>query len=174
MVEDYRKFLNTIKDLKPYFIEFKEDGSMKIPKYLDNCIVGRDKCCLVIVITYNECTFLANNGIWKAWTQIEDTFLWLKKKSQNIMAFGFLLLFGWLNLFSLLEEKKKEVIDKTGLIVIKAVELFEYKKFNESYWNGLKFYKQVVNKLLPIAEVLYLGYLLLFFLNNATGYFVFA
>lgn len=174
MGEDYRKFLSTIKDLKPYFIEFKEDGSMKIPEYLDDCTVGRDKRCLVIVITHNECTFLANNGSWKAWTQIRDIFLWPKKKSQDIMAFRFLVLFGWLNFFSLSKEKKKEVIDKTGLIVIKAVELFEYKKSNESYWDWLKFYKQVVNKVLFIAEVLYPDYLLLFFLNNVTSYFVFA
>ena len=74
------------------------------------------------------------------------------------MASDFLLPFGQLNLFSLSEEKKKKVIDKTGLTVTEAVELFEYGKSNEGYWDGPKLHKQVVNKALPIAEALYPGY----------------
>ena len=90
------------------------------------------------------------------------------------MVSDFLFLFGQLNLSSLLEEKKKEVIDKTGLSVIKAVELFEYKKKKEGYWDRSKLHKQVINKTLLIAEVLYPSYSLLFLFDNATSHFVYA
>ena len=65
MVKDCKKILNTIKDLEPYFVEFKEDGSMKTKEYLDDYVVRGDKRCPVIVITHNEYTFSANDGIWK-------------------------------------------------------------------------------------------------------------
>ena len=74
VVEDRKKFLSTMKDLEPYLVKFEEDGSMKTKEYPDNCAVGGDKCRLVIVITHNECTFSANDGIRKAWTRIGDTF----------------------------------------------------------------------------------------------------
>ena len=90
------------------------------------------------------------------------------------MASDFLLPFGRLNLSSLSEEKKKKVIDKTGLTVTEAVELFGYGKSNEGYWDGPKLHKQVVNKALPIAEALYPGYLLLFLFDTVISHFVFA
>ena len=89
------------------------------------------------------------------------------------MVSDFLLPFGRLNLSSLLEGEKKEVIDKTRLSVTKAVELFKYEKTNEGYWDGSKLHKQVVNKALPIAEALYPGYSLLFLFDNATSHSVY-
>ena len=73
--KDRKKFLSTMKDLEPYLVEFEKDGSMKTKEYPNDCAVGGDKRRLVIVITHDECTFLANDGIWKAWPQIGDTFL---------------------------------------------------------------------------------------------------
>lgn len=66
MVENCKKFLSIIKNLKLYLVEFKEDGSMKIKNYPDDCIVREDKPYLIIVTTYKKCTFFANNKIWKA------------------------------------------------------------------------------------------------------------
>lgn len=54
-----------MKDLEPYLVEFKEDGSMKTKEYLDDYVVRGDKRRSVIVITHNEYTFSANDGIWK-------------------------------------------------------------------------------------------------------------
>lgn len=90
------------------------------------------------------------------------------------MVSDFLLPFERLNLLSLSEGKRKEVIDKTGLSVTEAVELFKYEKTNEGYWDGSKLHKQVVNKALPITEVLYPGYSLLFLFDNATSHSVYA
>ena len=47
------------------------------------------------------------------------------------MVSDFFLPFGRLNLSSLLEEKKKKMMDKTRLLVTEAVELFEYGKTNK-------------------------------------------
>lgn len=74
----------------------------------------------------------------------------------------------------MLKEKKKEIINKTELIVRKVVKLFEYIKTSKGYWNRPKFYKQEFNKALPIAEALYPDYLLLFLFDNTTSYSVFA
>lgn len=86
----------------------------------------------------------------------------------------FLLLFRYLNLFSLPEDKKKEVIEKIKITITKAILLFEYKKANKRYWDRSKLYYQVVNKVLPIAEVFYLGFSLLFLFDNTTSYLVYA
>lgn len=63
MVEDCKKLLNTIKNLKPYLVEFEENRSIKIKKYLDDCIIEGDKCYLVIVTTYDKCKFSTNDRV---------------------------------------------------------------------------------------------------------------
>ena len=65
-------------------------------------------------------------------------------------------------------------MEKTGFTFRQAVELFEYEKNNEGYWDGPKLHKQVVTKALPIVEVLYPGYSLLFLFDKATSHFVYA
>lgn len=54
-----------------------------------------------------------------------------------------------------------------------AVEIFEYGKNNDDYWDGAKLYQQIVNKALPIAKALYLSYSLLFLFDNATSHSVY-
>lgn len=39
VVEDCANFLKVIKDLKPYMVEFDQDGTMKLKIYLNDCIV---------------------------------------------------------------------------------------------------------------------------------------
>ena len=158
MVDDRKRFLNKMEELKPYLVEFNEDGAMKDKMYPPDCAVRGENCRLVIIITHDECTFSANDGIRKAWTKVEDPFLGSKGWRQGIMVSKFLLPFGCLNLFSLFEKKQQEVIEKTGLTFKEAVELFEHGKNNERYGNGPKLHKQVVTKALPIAKALYPGY----------------
>ena len=90
------------------------------------------------------------------------------------MTSDFLLLFGRLNLASLSSEKRKDVVEKCGLLEMEAVKVFEYRKNNDGYWDGAKLHKQVVSKALPIAEALYPGYSLLFLFDNATSHSVYA
>ena len=63
MVKNYDKFLNTMKNLKLYLIEFEEDRSIKTKNYSDDYIVEGNIHCFVIVITYNKYTFSTNNEI---------------------------------------------------------------------------------------------------------------
>ena len=89
------------------------------------------------------------------------------------MVFEFILPYGWLNLASLTSEER-ETIQGTGLLEEETVEIFEYGKNNDGYWDGAKLYQQVVNKALPIAEAFYPGYSLFFLFDNATSHSVYA
>ena len=140
VVEDRIHFLKKMEELKPYMVEFNENGTMKPKVYPSDCAVEGKNRRPVIVITHDECTFSANNGVRKAWTREGDTFLRPKRRGQSIMVSEFLLPFGRLNLSSLSSEKRQEVLEKTGLTHTEAVEIFEYRKNNDGYWDGAKLY----------------------------------
>lgn len=55
-----------IKDLKPYMVEFKEGSKIKLKIYLLDCVIAGNNWQPIIVITYNEYTFSANNSIKRA------------------------------------------------------------------------------------------------------------
>lgn len=174
VVEDRNLFLTQMEELKLYIVEFDDDGAMKAKEYPVDCIVGVDECQPIIVITRDECTFSANDGVRKAWSREGDTFLRPKGRGQGIMTSDFWLPFGRFNLASLSSQKRKEVVEKRGLLETEAVEMCEYRKNNDEYWDEAKLYKQVVNKALPIAEALYPRYSPLFLFDNATSHSVYA
>ena len=103
-----------------------------------------------------------------------ESWLQPKGRGQGIMASEFLLSSDRLNLSLLFQEKRDEIITKTGLTVTAAVELFEYGKNHEGYWDGVKLHEQVISKALPVAEAFYPGYALLFLFDNATSHSVYA
>lgn len=149
VVEDRERFLKKMEELRPYLVEFDENGAMKDKTYPLDCVVGGEDCRPVIVITHDECTFFANDGIRKAWTRIGDTFLRPKGRGQGIMVSEFLLPFGRLNLFSFSEERQKKVMEKTGLTFKEAVELFEYGKNSlsmEKIMKGIRMGLNFTNK----------------------------
>ena len=90
------------------------------------------------------------------------------------MASEFFLPYGRLNLFSLSPEKREEIKEETGLVKTEALEIFEYRKNNDGYWDGAKLHNQVVNKALPITQALYPGYSLLFLFDNVTSHSVYS
>lgn len=55
-----------MEKLKSYIIELKKNGVIKSKVYLADYIVRRNNCWPVIIITYDKCSFSANNGIQKA------------------------------------------------------------------------------------------------------------
>ena len=172
VVEDCKVFLNKMEELKPYIVKFDKNSAMKPKAYPPDCAVGGNHRRPIIVITHDECTFSANDGIRKAWARKGDTFLRPKGRGQGIMVSEFILPYGRLNLAFLTPEKREEVIQQTGLKFTEAAEIFEYGKNNDGYWNGAKLHKQVVEKALPIAEALYPGYSLCFLFDNATSHSV--
>lgn len=62
VVEYCHQFLGKIKAIKPYLVEFEENSSMKSKVYLEDYAVGGSNCRPIIIITYNESIFNANNG----------------------------------------------------------------------------------------------------------------
>ena len=66
LVKDQNHFLTKIEDFKQYMVRFEENSAMKPGIYLSDCVLRDDDCLPIIVITYNECNFSANDGIWRA------------------------------------------------------------------------------------------------------------
>ena len=62
VVEDRNHFLTKIEELKLYIVEFNKDGAMKAKDPIDYIMRG-EKHRPIIVITHNECTFSANDGV---------------------------------------------------------------------------------------------------------------
>ena len=63
IVEDQINFLQKMEELKPYIVEFKENGAIKPKIYPADCAVGGNNRRPMIVITHDECIFSANNRI---------------------------------------------------------------------------------------------------------------
>ena len=62
-VVEYREtFLDEMKALLPYFVEFSEDGSILPKDYPKDCAVGGPNKRPFIMITHDESTFSANDG----------------------------------------------------------------------------------------------------------------
>ena len=60
--KNHKKFLKIIKKLGLYFIEFNKINEI-IPKiYPTDCKIRRDQHWPIIVIIYNKCIFLSNDG----------------------------------------------------------------------------------------------------------------
>lgn len=174
VVEDRAKFLKYMKDLEPYLVEFEEDGTMKTKTYPKDCQVGGEIRRPIICITHDECTFSANDGRKFAWQMSGDTPLRPKRKGRGIMISDFLFPFGRLRISHLSNEGQNLFQTATGLAEREAVEIFEYGKNNDGYWDGPKLLKQVIEKAIPIADALYPGYSLLFMFDNATSHAVYA
>lgn len=96
-----------------------------------------------------------------------------QKKSQGIMVSDFLLPFSQFGISNLSKEDQNWLLLTTGLAETKAVEIFEYGKNNDGYWDGPKLLKQVVKKAIPIVDDLYPGYSLFFMFHNAISHVVY-
>lgn len=70
-------------------------------------------------------------------------------------------------------ERREEMVHQNGLQKIEAVKIFEYRKNNDGYWDEAKLYKQIVHKVLPIAEALYLRNSLFYLFDNITSHSVY-
>lgn len=88
------------------------------------------------------------------------------------MVSDFLLPWLKLNLLSLSSQKQEELVNLR--VPRKAVTYFEYKKSEKGYWIGEHLLDQIVKKTLPIEEVLYSGYALLFLFDNAISHSIYA
>lgn len=133
IVEDSSNFLEKMKELKPYMVEFSKDGTMKSKVYPPDCAVEGKNHQQIIIITHDKCLFFANDDVQKAWTRERNPFLRPKRWEQGIMVLEFVPSFGRFNLSSLNLEKRQKIIKKAGLTYIEAVKIFEYRKNNNKY-----------------------------------------
>lgn len=62
IVEYKEKFLEEMKELLPYFVQFGEDGSILPKEYPKDCAVGRLNKRPIIMIKYDKNIFSANDG----------------------------------------------------------------------------------------------------------------
>lgn len=86
----------------------------------------------------------------------------------------FLLPFSCLGMSQLSPSAQHKIMDWTGLKFTKAVEILEYEKSNDGYWDRIKLLCQVMEKALPMAEALYPEYSFVFMFDNATSHSVYA
>jgi hypothetical protein len=166
-------FLNTLKDLEPYLVEFDEHGRILDKAYPSDCQIGGSKRRPIIYITHDECTFASNDGPRFSWQGSDNIPFRPKSKGRGIMVSEFLLPFGRLDLSTLSEQARENLMTRCALKSAEAVEIFEFGKNNRGYWDGADLVKQIKEKALPIAEALYPGYSLLFVFDNATSHSVY-
>lgn len=60
---DYKNYFTKIEELKLYVVKFEENDIIKPKIYLFNSTIGGNKWWLIIIITYDERTFFANNKV---------------------------------------------------------------------------------------------------------------
>lgn len=63
IMENWKNFLQKMEELKPYIVEFDKNCAMKPKIYPVDCAVGEINQRPIIVIIYDEYTFLANDRI---------------------------------------------------------------------------------------------------------------
>lgn len=75
VVKDREVFLETMKSLAPYLVEFDKDGNMLPKAYPVDCEVRGSQRRPVILITHDECVYSSNDGPRSGWQKEGDTFL---------------------------------------------------------------------------------------------------
>lgn len=165
-------FLEEMKALLPYFIKFKGDSTILPKKYSNNGALRGLDWQPIIMITYDENTFSANNSYRKVWTFEGYGIFYLKGKKRDIIVSDFLFPWSRLNLLFLLLEKPQELASSD--IFFEVVTYFKYGKMEEGYWMGKHLLDQIKSKVLPITEILYPGYELLFMFDNAISHAIYA
>ena len=133
VIKDRVKFLMFMKKLEPYLVEFEKNYTIKAKIYPRNCNIRRENQRLIICITHDEFTFLANDSKKFAWQKTGDTLLKPKEKDQRIMISDFLLPFKCLSFSHLTDDNQNSLSATTNLIETEAVEVFEYRKNDNEY-----------------------------------------
>lgn len=65
MIKYKKEFLDKIKILLSYFVEFNENKSILPKKYYKNYIIKTLNWKPIIIIKYYKSIFLTNNSCWK-------------------------------------------------------------------------------------------------------------
>ena len=63
IIENHKNSLQKMEELKPYIVEFEENGIMKLKIYPSYCAIGGNNWWPIIVITHDEYILSVNNKI---------------------------------------------------------------------------------------------------------------
>ncbi|KAG0632761.1 hypothetical protein HOY80DRAFT_1113696, partial [Tuber brumale] len=164
----YRKetFLPLWDSLAPRMVEFKEDGSWRIP---DTLPLGEKP---LVFITHDESTFNANDGKRKTWKEEGKQPLRAKSRGKGIMVSGFLTPGGRLKVPDTVSNEEL-LLDpmwpnRNGVPIRDAIEYLEYEKNN--YWTGDKIVHHTMQIALPIFRIAFPGCQALFAFDNASNH----
>ena len=91
VVKYWKTFLEEMKSLLLYFVEFQDDGTILHKKYPEGYIVGGLDWKPIIMITNNESIFSANDSWQKVWILERYKIFWPKRRGKGIIISDFLL-----------------------------------------------------------------------------------
>lgn len=79
-------FLKAMQSFLPYFVEFEENDKILSKEYLNNCVIGSLDWQPIIMITYDESIFFANDSCWKIWISKSYNIFCPKRKDKSIIV----------------------------------------------------------------------------------------
>ncbi len=86
-VVEYREtFLEEMKSLLPYFVEFRDDSTILHKEYPEGCVVGGPDRRPIIMITHDESSFSANDSRRKVWTLEEDVKFFDQREEAKVLT----------------------------------------------------------------------------------------
>lgn len=90
------------------------------------------------------------------------------------MISDFLSLFVWFKHLYIFEKDQNAFLNTTDFIGTNPVEICEYEKMNNGYWEILKFLKQIVEKSMSIAKFFSSSHSPLMMFNDAISHAAYA
>jgi hypothetical protein len=103
------EFLGYLDSLKPYLVEFDENGDMKDKEYPLGCFPGSLTQRPIIMLTHDESTFQTNDGRTHEWMKEDENPLRSKGRGRGIMVSDFLLPYSRLSTAKLSAERRSEL-----------------------------------------------------------------
>ena len=109
---EYKKiFLDEMKSLLLYLVEFFDNGSIVSKKYLNDYVVEEPDLKPIIIIIYNESIFFPSGDCQKVQTIDSQRVLQSKRKRKTIIISDFLLPWSKLNLLSLSSKYQEQLVN---------------------------------------------------------------
>lgn len=83
VIEYRRKFLEEMKEMLPYLVEFAEDGTIQEKIYPAGCMINGHGRRPIVIITHDESIFSANDEKHHAWVKMAMLFCAQKAKERE-------------------------------------------------------------------------------------------
>jgi hypothetical protein len=165
-VVQYRmEFLEYLDSLKPYLVEFDENGDIKDKEYPPGCFPGSLTQRPIIMLTHDESTFQTNDGRRHMWIKEDENPLRSKGRGRGIMVSDFLLPCSRLSTAKLSPERRSELN-----LPLNATKFFEFGSMGDGYWGAEDVISHTRDIAIPMFETVFPGYQALFLFDNARSH----